>query len=265
MSGFVIGGKVEAGPPGIDVKSWRDDPVMRVLVEDSRQRDTRWVRSLILHATEGDEPQIVRTGAGPAGLAKRVVKSWLSDGRHAGAHLIIDCDGTVWQLADLLTEATFHAQTLNEVSIGIELAQTDRLEIWERQLDVLAQIQAAGILDWLTLRFSIQRQYHHPYLGDSRSVPRLAAGGQDCVGVFGHRDQTTRRGRGDPGDAAFARIEACRYEGFDHVVEADKDAWRPRQSAAGTTVDGVPGPLTAQALLRTIGRPMWVARPGDGP
>jgi hypothetical protein len=71
--------------------------------------------------------------------------------------------------------------------------------------------------------------------------------------VFGHRDNTDRRGHGDPGDEIFERLAAAGAERFDHDAEEDLAAWKSRQNtlvAAGANleVDGVPGPATCEAL-----------------
>lgn len=265
MSGFVIGGKVVPGPPGIPVYSWLDDPEMRVHPGDMRVRKNPWVHMGVLHTTVGDEPQVILPGAGPGGHAKRTVRAWRDDPDHAGSHIVVDDDGTVWCVADLLLEATYHATSVNEVSFGVELCQTNRLEIRQVQIDALCQVGVRGILDVVTEVLSIQRQFHAPYRGSSRPVARLASGGEDCVGIFGHRDQTTRRGAGDPGDAVFARLAECGYEAFDFARSLDRDVWRGRQATAGVVADGVPGPHTCAALRHTIGRATWVRRPGDAP
>jgi N-acetylmuramoyl-L-alanine amidase len=264
---------VPLDPPGLATASWRDVPAMRVLPADSRMRVTRWIRSFIVHTTQGDEPQIIHPGTGEGGLASKTVRAWQQDSRHAGAHIIIDADGTVWCLADLIREATYHAKAINEVSIGIELAQTPHLETWEIQYQSLIVL-----LDALTShpKIQIQRQYHAPYLGEEHAVERLADGGKDAIGIFGHRDQawsferkTMLRGRGDPGDEVFKYLAAAGYEAFDFERNEDKTTWGERQSRLlvgfpKLRLDGVPGPQTVSALAASgKKRGMWTARPGD--
>jgi hypothetical protein len=254
----------EVDVDGLTVRSWLDDPGMRLTPGDGRARRDRWIRSIVLHTTQGDEPQVVRSGAGPAGLAARTAAAWGHSTSHAGAHLVVDGDGTVWCLADLYMDVAYHATSMNEVSIGIELAQTRQLEIFHAQLDT-----TVTLCDAITRIFGIQRQMHGPYLGDSHAVPRLATGGKDCVGVFGHRDQTTDRGKGDPGDAVFEHLRSARYEEFNFADDDDLITWRIRQRLLGANgvpvaADGVPGPGTT-AALRASGRArgLWVHRPGD--
>jgi hypothetical protein len=228
---------------------------------DCRRRQTAWIRSIVIHATVGDEPQVLLPGAGAPGLAARTIEGWDSDPRHAGAHLVVDADGTVYQVADLVRTVTYHAESINEVSIGIELAQTHKLELRQVQLDVLVLV-----LDRLTALLGIQRQYHAPYLGEAHPVARLAAGGHDAIGIFGHRDQTVQRGPGDPGDAVFAALAAAGYEAFDFDQGEDRMTWMQRQGELGVAADGIPGTKTVAALA-AAGRPrgMWVSRPGDTP
>jgi hypothetical protein len=116
MPGLVIDGKVEE-IPGIRVLSWYDDPVLRLKMgEDMRQRYTRWIRGICLHTTKGIpggkdlRPQKVLPGLGSHNSqGEKVAKFWATDGRQAGAHLVVDFDGEVSCCADLLTEAAYHA------------------------------------------------------------------------------------------------------------------------------------------------------------
>jgi hypothetical protein len=237
---LLIDGKMEDVP---GVLSFTPGNLL-LTAEDCRpRRPGVWVRSIILHTTKGDEPQIVRPMGGSPGLAEQTIRAWHSDRRHAGAHLVISGDGSVFCVADLQQTATYHAESINEYSIGIELAQSAALEIWQFQIETLKRL-----LLWLTARFGIQRQYHAPYLGEAHPVARLAAGGRDCVGVFGHRDQTTERGPGDPGDAVFTAMADLGFEAFNFDTHEDLRAWMPRQQALGVHADGEPGPLTVAAL-----------------
>lgn len=269
MSGLIIDG-VECHVPGLDIRSWHDDAEMSIGALDGRRRKTRVVRSIGLHASKGDEPQVVLPGAGAPGLAKRMVQGWHEDdseGRHAGGHLVVDADGTIWCVADLLRDVTYHAERMNEVSIGIEIAQTSRLEIRQIQVD-----NTVRLLDAVTLFMGIQRAIHYPYLGEAHPVARLAAGGEDYVGIWCHRDQTTRRGPGDPGQAIVDAVIHADYDTFDVDKREDLRTWEFRQRqlvrrGAKLDIDGIPGPATRAALQALMLKPggMWVPRPGDPP
>jgi hypothetical protein len=269
--GVVIDGVVEA-VPGVSVVDWLGDrtlPRLKVR-EDCRARYTRWIRGIVLHTTKGipggtdHRPQVIKPGLGPNRKGDyATARYWATTAKQSGAHLVVDFDGSVVCLADLLTEASYHAGEVNEVSIGIEIYQGDEAELYAGQLDAVVRL-----LDFLTRRFKIQRQLQYPYRGGP--VPRIAAGAQDVVGIYGHRDVTTNRGAGDPGDAVFEALFAAGYERFDFSANTDKAAWRQRQETLNTNhgtgliVNGIPDQLTVAALIasgRTTG--LWLARPSD--
>src|SRR3712207_974384 len=125
MPGFVIDGQQE-DVLGLSVRSWLDDPALRLEIgEDGRPRFTRWIRAITLHTTRGipggrdHRPQKILPGVGPTlGAAERIAKSWAMETRQAGAHLIVDFDGSIVCLADLKREVAYHAGEVNEVTIG---------------------------------------------------------------------------------------------------------------------------------------------------
>jgi hypothetical protein len=93
-------------------------------------------------------------------------------------------------------------------------------------------------------------------------LERLLDSGPDVVGVYGHRCNTARRGRGDPGDEVIARIIAAGAEPVlaeqrqdialgklrqKRLNELDANAgltWRP------LAIDGVCGPASIAAMRR---------------
>jgi hypothetical protein len=252
--------------PGLVTRSWLDDSRFSLTPgEDVRRRGTTWIRSIVLHTTKGlpakvgDPEQKILPGLGPdTDLDNRIARLWSTDGRNAGAHLAVDHDGAVSCHADLQTEAAFHAGAVNDVSIGIEIYQGGRGELYAGQLDAVVVF-----CDWLTRRFGIQRQIPHGYQG--RPIARLERGAKDYVGLFGHRDCSDNRGAGDPGDAVFAFLYRAGYERHDVERGDDLVVWKARQALLGIAKpDGVPGPKTVAAVARDgRARGMWVARPGD--
>ena len=215
--------------------------------KDGMQRSTSWVRQIILHTTKGNWPQSVLAGRGAGGKARFAADMWRGDPTPSGAHIVIDNDGTVACLCDLATTAAFHATVSNAWSIGIELYQEAGNGIHEAVYDAAVKLVPA-----LCRIFGIQFQIpKRPYSG--APLHRMTDGGKLCVGVFGHRDNTERRGRGDPGDEIFARLAKAGAEAFDHDAGEDLAAWKARQAelnqgGAGLTADGVPGPATVAAL-----------------
>jgi hypothetical protein len=262
---------------GLDCRSWHDDPRLRVRIpqDGARRSPLAWVRQIILHTTLGipggknQTPQSVRFGVGrPSDVAANVAQWWSTSEASAGAHIIVEFDGRVACLADLADEITYHAGTCNGTSIGIEIAQANDGSLYAGQLECVVRL-----VDFLTLTFGIQRQIHAPYKGP---IARLVRGGADCVGVFGHRDQTASRGLGDPGDAVFGYLLEAGYEAFDFGRGEDVAVWRERQANMPApsdapdqlrwAVDGIPGPRTVARIRGMEGRAcgLWVPRPGDG-
>jgi N-acetylmuramoyl-L-alanine amidase len=227
----------------------------RLEPKDCAKRPTTWVRQIILHTTKGNWPQRVLPGGGAGGKAKLVADMWCGDPKPSSAHLVIDNDGAVACLCDLATTQAYHATVSNAWSIGIEMYQESGNGIYEAVYEAALKLVPA-----LCRTFGIQFQIpKRPYSG--APLRRMSDGGKLCVGVFGHRDNTDRRGRGDPGDEIFARLATIGAEAFDHDAGEDLVVWKARQAelnqhGSRLTTDGVPGPATVVAL-RTSGR-------GDG-
>jgi hypothetical protein len=232
--------------------SFVERPEYRI-VDVSRRPDVR-VRAIVLHTTRGASPQPIRDGYGKGGAALANVQQWNRETRDASAHLLVDRDGTVYQTADLVSDEAWHATSVNPVSVGIEICQGSDGSLYRGQLGV-----AVALVHWLTDALGIQRQIPHAYTGE---VPRLASGGRDVVGVYGHRDQTRRKGIGDPGDIVFELLAAEGYERFDLRAGQDLDTWRARQRDLGIAADGIPGPATV-AALRAKGKRggLWIEVP----
>lgn len=264
-SGLVVDG-LRLAVPGVNVINFFDDPRLRLKIgEDGTIRPrSAHVQAIVLHTTRGapdnddHRPQDIRAGAGPSTRAGyETVADWRADHRCAGAHLVVDFDGWVYCLADLVREETFHARSVNPRTIGIELTQGRDCELYADQLSTVATL-----VDWLTADLGIQRQIPDRYRGP---VERLEAGGQDFYGVFGHRDQTANRGEGDPGDAVMAELGARGYERFNLRAGDDRTVWRDRQRALGfgaADCDGIPGPKTVAALrARGYRSGLWTMPP----
>jgi hypothetical protein len=255
---LIINGKF-VDVPGLKCLDYRDDAALVLkLPEDSRKRSTNWVRGIVLHTTKGIKEKIL-PGLGPnTDAGDKVARFWSTDPKSSGAHLVVDFDGTVSCLTDLLTVAAYHATTVNDVTIGIEIYQGPKGELYEGQLKAVVLL-----VDFLTRYFGIQRQYQSPYR-KYKPCPRLSGGGRNCVGIYGHRDQTDNRGPGDPGDTIFSLLDAAAYEKVDFTKSTDIELWKPRQENLKVGSDGIAGPLTQKALAATgkLGG-MWVARPID--
>jgi hypothetical protein len=207
-------------------------------------RTTKWVRQFILHKTIADDPEKVVGPKGPPGFESYTIEAWNKAGVD-GAHAIGGLDGRVAQLADLLTEETYHATVSNAWSVGYEMKEMPKGEIYQATIDsavkfTIAACRALGI------------QLQMPKLGSYTGHPirRMQDGGPDMVGIFGHRDNTERRGKWDPGELVFKALAKAGVEQFDFAHNEDHDVWSMRQKALGLPADGVPGPGTLAALKK---------------
>ncbi len=254
-TGLLIDGKVVA-VPGLDITNERDNPKARTAPGDCQPRKTPWIRQIICHTTKGMAPQHVKPGAGPLGKGLDVAEFFYRDDRHAGAHLVIGRAGEVWCLADLRRVNVYHATVSNDWSIGIEGYQEADGGIYEAVLDSYVKLVVA-LCELFGIQFQIPGK---PWRG--RPLERLREnglnpGGPDVVGVIGHRDNTARRGRGDPGDELFDRLQRAGAEPLITDGGNELSAWRLRQHALGFTpaeCDGVAGPKTT-AAMRAAGFP----------
>lgn len=256
-TGLLIGGK-HVPIEGLTVIGPGDVPWAKLSPRDYRKRPAgAWVRQIIVHTTKGDWPQTILPGAGPGGRDKNVADYWSTSDESGGAQLVVDSDGSVLCLADLALDAAYHATTSNMWSIGIEMYQEQGGGIYDRVLET-----TTFLVRWLCDRFRIAFQFpRRTYNNDA--IDRMKFdGGPDMVGVFGHRDnawdfhrKTSSRGRGDPGDEIYRRLELAGAEGFDFQAREDIAVWRRRQQwlngqGEQLVVDGIAGPATITAVRR---------------
>lgn len=256
MSGLVIRGR-EVDVPGLVIRDWHDQPRYRLkLGEDGRRCGERRVLGIVCHTTKGipggsdHRSQVIHAGAGPDGGEDACARWWSRSSAGAGAHLVVDRDGSVACFADLVHEVAYHAGSPNNsMTVGVECYQDGDAGIWQATID--AWVILAGALCEL---LDLPKQIAWPYAGGP--CLRLdKPGGRDYRGVYGHRDCDRHRGLGDPGDALlWALVARGGFEAFDVNEDEDLQAWRERQrqlNAAGwvppLTVDGIPGPRTLAA------------------
>jgi len=222
-----------------------------------------WIRQVILHTTGGLWPQPILTGAAPGGEGARYADIWQSDPQHSAAHLVVDSAGAVACLADLVKVTAYHAEGSNPWSIGIEMVQGKGGEMHQATIDATARLVAA-ICDAVGIP---EQMPVGPYLGRPLArmeVPaqhgiggneRHQLGGPNVVGVLGHRDNTSLRGRGDPGDAIWTALAALGFEALDYERCEDLECGRRRQTALRARgerleVDGLVGPASLAAARR---------------
>jgi hypothetical protein len=259
-TGAVINGKV-VSVSGLDVESFLDNPHLKLAQDDVRARNTReqgWIHLIVVHTTGGIpggkdlRPQVINPGVGPSSNAgERVVGTWTHDStRHGGAHFIVDFDRRIYCCADLVTEAAYHAERANGISVGIEVVQGRDAELYQGQIEATVQLVL-----WLCANMPtpIQAQIPLPYQG--KPIARFVASQalaiplSDVVGVVGHRDLTANRGEGDPGNAIMDALAAAGCERLDFEAEQDIQTWKQRQAELKmANPDGIPGAATVRAL-----------------
>lgn len=223
---------------------------------------SRWVRQVVIHTTGGRWPQPVIAGSGSGGELARYADIWQSDPAHSAAHLVVDSAGVVVCLADVAEVTAYHAEASNPWSIGIEMAQGKGGELYQAQLDATARLVAA-ICDAAGIPAQMPRGPYRGFPLDRMErvvaggdfAARRQLGGPDVVGVLGHRDNTSARGRGDPGDAIWTALAALGFEGVDYHGGEDLELGRARQRTLRTRgeqleVDGLVGPASLAAARR---------------
>ena len=262
-TGLILNGQAVL-MPGFDIANYLDNPALKLASEDVRFRRSHErgnIHVIVMHSTGGIpggtdlRPQTILPGFGPSTNAgERIVGSWTNDpSRPGGAHIIVDFDGRIYCCADLITQAAYHAQAANGPSVGIEVVQGQgRAELYESQIAVAANFAVALCAIMPT---PIQRQIPKSYTG--HPIPRFVASQQtvvplgDVVGIVGHRDLTSNRGEGDPGNAIMEALAAVGCEVFDFASNEDIITWKHRQAVLGLVeVDGIPGPQTVTALKK---------------
>lgn len=259
MSGLLIAGRmvpvpgVTVIPPAPIGPSWASlDP------GDYRMRRTSWVRQVMLHTTKGTWPQPILPGAGPGNSARVVADFWRGDSAHSAAQLVVDTDGTIVCLCDLAYVAAYHAEASNDYSVGIEMYQVAGGGVYQATIDATVWL-VETLCDAIGIPFQLHAGLYH---GDPLRRMEITVGGQrqqlggpDCVGVLGHRNNTSNRGRGDPGDAICAALIAAGAEPLDYATGQDLDVGRARQRhlrglGEPIVADGLVGPASMAAARR---------------
>jgi hypothetical protein len=231
--------------PGVDIIGPHERAWSYLDPGDCRPRSNR-PHMVVLHKTLADDPEKILAGAGKPGGAERTAEYWEQDPKHSGAHLVTGDDGVVACLADLVNVEAYHGNQANLYSIGFETRELVGGGVYQAALNSTVAVVLA-----IVEHLGIQLQVPTPYRG--KPLRRMADGGSDLIGIFGHRDITDQRGVWDPGDILFQMLRASGAEMFDFDLGQDKVVWAKRQedlNAKGYKlgVDGIPGPATTAAL-----------------
>ena len=208
-TGLIIAG-ARVPVPGVDVVTWLDGPKVP-RVTDGRARKADAVKAIVLHTVHGKVGPLAERGSAPSDRAERYARYQSSTSRDVSWHLTIDTAGTVVQSADLATWTCWHATAVNPWTIGIELVQEADGTVYRPQLDVVIWV-CEVLCDHFAIPTRVPARNGVPIVG---VVPRLTGSQGPWGGVFGHRNQTTNRGKGDPGDHVMEALLAAGFEGVD--------------------------------------------------
>ena len=184
---------------GVEVVNYLDDKDWTLPIPKCGTYRRKLPQCVILHTTGGypdrdhPTPQRIRSEAAQPKhcRAASTLSYWRNSSRIAGAHILIDADGTCYVLTDLTDMATYHVPDWNHLSIGIEVVQQSDSSLFEAQLGTVG-----AVVDALVTKLSLPRVATGAYAGVRPDVTG--------VGVVGHRDLTSSRGFGDPGDFVMA-------------------------------------------------------------
>jgi len=116
---------------------------------------------------------------------------------------------------DLVTIEAYHCSQVNPYSIGIEMYQELDGTITEATLNTAVKI-CDVICTFLSIpkQFpssnSIMKEFARPdgkaHKTKKRAYMEGGLSGKEFFGVFGHRNATRNRGKGDPGDLVFDKL-----------------------------------------------------------
>lgn len=249
--GLLIGGRT-IRVEGLTILNSADAAWCALDSGDYRMRERRRPNLIIDHTTGGKWPQRVIPGAGPRGHAEFIARMWSgrdrSDGAgegkrvHSGAQILIDFDGMIACLVDLIYCAAYHAEMANDASIGIEHCTTPDGSIYQATIDASVALHRAlcepsRLEDGLGIPFQVHAApYHNAPLARCETGAKTAQRDgrvqstlKDMYGVIQHRDQTSERGRGDAGDALVAALVGAGAEPLDYAAKQDLVLGRTRQ------------------------------------
>lgn len=158
-----------------------------------------------LHNFTGSRNTIVVPGKGSEVRSFAVARMFANpNGRKASCHLIITAAGRVLCLADLKKHKTWHAGTANDWSIGIEIQKDKDFKMYEACLDTTVEV-CEDLYNLFSIPKIIPADNKNPLVVEEGFIPSITKV-KPYKGFFGHRNCSTNRGPGDPGNAIFERL-----------------------------------------------------------
>jgi hypothetical protein len=251
--------------------SWVDgNPKIRRVTDKNRR--TKRVRLIVCHTHEGILGRLIAGLGRNTTVDERLAWYQTSTDRNVSWDATMDLNGDlIWQ-SDPVEEYTWQAGAVNSISMGIEFVQDCVTENGKRVGNLYSGQMDRGVflIDFMTHVFKIQRAIPWDKVNDCPPkglISRLSKDlSKDFVGICGHRNLTTQRGPGDPGDHIFYALRDAGYELFDLNLKEDLETWKQRQRDLGFApkdCDGIPLSDTVAALEAATGFGLWVRRPTD--
>ena len=243
--GYLIINRKKIEVPGVDIVQIGD------VQKWGYARKSRRVDKIVLHNIWGYLSHLAKAGLPQTKIVEESINAkiefiisrvWKEQGR-IGTHLIIDGDGSVGQLGDLVTRVGVHAHdsSTNWHSWAVELYRRKRDGAIPRiTLETLVKV-----LDPVHTSLGIQKQCSE-WEGDWQG--RLADDSPHWNGLLRHCDVTPKRTVHDPSEVVMEFLRQCGYMFFDTRRREDVEFWKVIQKAHGLNPDGWPGWDTCLAL-----------------
>lgn len=268
MSIILNGQKFEI--PGVKTTSWLDPEASELKLKEvtHKSKRTAWIRGIVCHTIHGVLGNLL-PGTGPSSdIAIKNAWYQTSTKRTVSWDFISDLDASWLIQNDPVGQFTWHAGYVNPHTVGFELAQYKNGDLFEQQI-----ANTVLLIDFLTAKLGIQRQIPWNKKKDTTRFGQIARisdpaqAGRDVVGIYSHNNQTSNRGKGDPGPWIFNALKAAGYMLFDLDNLEDKVFWAAKQKDLGFETkdcDGIPGRKTVAALkVAGYKHGMLVSRPMD--
>lgn len=219
----------------------------------------------MVHTHEGLKSTLIQGTGASSSTAQALARYQVNTDREVSWDYTVDSDGTVLVQNDPALDYSWQAGSINPVSLGIELVQTNingTRSLYSEQVQ-----KAVFLIGFLTAVLGIQRQIPWDKQRDKpvlTQIPRIQ-NSKNFYGVLGHVQLTKDRGPGDPGEHIFYALRDAGYELFDINLNEDIETWKKRQAVLGIlNPDGIPGAETTRRIKDSgMKNGMWVKRPID--
>ena len=212
-SGLTLNGRL-VPVQGLEIVSYATGAVPRTT--DGRARTADKISAVVIHTTDGRAGAQLRPGSRASVLAESLARYQATTARDVSWDFTVDSDGTVVQSNDPGTWYTWHAEHANGYSIGIEMVQQPGSpDLWQAQIDATVRLVTVLCEVFGIPKVTVVDAAGDPEHGIVRDWQEADEGGRQLAfnGVAGHRNLTTNKGPGDPGDLPFRALLAAGFRG----------------------------------------------------